>query len=126
MKKRVFQVGSALLLSTLLTTPAVADSFKSDIFCTFPSGIGKVKIEGRGTVRFRVDGLPPNATFTCDMECELFGAPLEQPCTSDAHGRLDATFKNALDICIGPLAEIEDGAKEIICASGFVSSALLP
>jgi hypothetical protein len=109
----------------LLAAPVRADSFKGDIFCEFSSGIqGKVKIEGRGTAIFRVDGLPANTEFICDIECEIFGDDVERPCSSADHGRINATFKNAVDICIGPVAEIDLGP-DVICASGFVSSAIL-
>jgi hypothetical protein len=128
MRKKVFQMGNILLLSALLAAPAVADSFKSDIFCRFPEGRGQVKIEGKGNVHISMSGLAPNTTYVCDVECELFGEAFLHDCTSDDHGEIDATFKKAVDICIGPVVEIEaevGGEEEVICATGFISSELL-
>jgi hypothetical protein len=128
MRKKVFQMGTALLLSALLAAPAVADSFKSDIFCIFPEGRGQVKIEGKGNVHITMGGLAPNTTYFCDVECELFGEDFLHACTTDDHGEIDVTFKKAVDICIGPVVEIEaeEGDEEThICGSGFISSTLL-
>ena len=125
MRKKIFQVGNALLLSALLAAPAVADSFKSDIFCGPPLGArGQVKISDKGNVSINVDGLFPHLTYACDVECEIFGEDFIADCESDGHGRISATFKNAVEVCIGPVVEIEF-ADEIICASGVVSSELL-
>ena len=128
MRKTIFQAGSALLLSALLAAPALADSFKSDIFCVFPEGRGQVKIEGKGNVHITMGGLAPNTTYVCDVECELFGEDFVHDCATDDHGEIDVTFKKAVDICIGPVVEIEAEVvdhEEIICATGFISSELL-
>src|SRR4051812_4842699 len=107
MRKTVFQMGNILLLSALLAAPAVADSFKSDIFCVFPEARGQVKIEGKGNVHITMSGLAPNTTYACDVECELFGEDFIHECKSDEHGEIDVTFKKAVEVCIGPVVEIE-------------------
>src|SRR5215470_8227909 len=98
MRKKIFQVGNALLLSALLAAPAVADSFKSDIFCRAPhqGKKGQVKISDKGNVSINVDDLEPHTTYVCDVECEIFGEDFIADCESDDHGRIKATFKNAV------------------------------
>jgi hypothetical protein len=122
MKKRIFQMGSALLFATLLTAPAGAGWFISDIICNSnnPSATGSVIVINPGTVSFFMKGLPPNSEFICDIECELEGVDVEQRCPSDRKGRISTTIRN-VNTCIGPVAEIEDASKQIICASGFVN-----
>jgi hypothetical protein len=132
MRKTVFQAGSALLLSALLAAPALADSFKADIFCRLEHQhlpTGQVKIEGKGNLHVTVTGLTPNTTYHCDLECELFGPDFIHECATDDHGEIDVTFKKAVEVCIGPVFEIEvgEGSEEILdCGAGFVTPSLLP
>jgi hypothetical protein len=121
MRKRQLQLGSVIVLWTLVTSPAFAGGFRVDIFCDPPPAAGEGKISSKGTGQFHVQELPPNATFTCAVDCVVLGGSVEQACTSDAQGRLDATLETGLVVCLGPVLVIKQEAT-LLCASGLVFS----
>src|SRR5262245_17469867 len=121
MSKRLVQFGSAFMLWTLLPALVFAGGFQANIFCFVdaPPGEGKGRIGGNGTGQFHVQGLSPNETFTCAVDCVVLGDSVAQSCTSDAQGDLDVTLEQVPDTCLGAVFAIKQDTT-ILCASGFV------
>src|SRR5262249_23162767 len=121
MRKRVVQFGSAFILWPLLIAPVFAGGFQANIFCFFDAslGEGRGRIGSNGTGQFHVQGLAPNETFTCAVDCVVLGDAVAQSCTSDAQGDLNVTLENVPVTCLGAVFAIKQDTT-ILCASGFV------
>ena len=115
--KRLFQVASALLLSALLTAPAFAAGFKSDMACEFSPGQGATTIAPNGTLHINMNNLEPNTEFVCGVFCEIFGDEFFTTCTTNNKGHFSVSFPGAVDICIGPVVIVFNSD---FCANGVV------
>jgi len=135
MKKALWTLGGALLLTALLSAPAMARPFwQSDLVCTYPSPITPyaVILNPSGDLSVSIIyGLPPNTAFDCAIRCGSGGGNRVSCGTTDANGKLRqqriAGFGDDLgadEVC----AQVEfavisqnvawDGA---FCLSGFVA-----
>ena len=64
--------------------------------------------------------LPPNATFTCVVDCVVSEDSSARSCMSNSRGRLTATFDKVPAVCLGAVLLIKQDTT-ILCGSGFVS-----
>jgi hypothetical protein len=127
MRKRMIQLGSALMLWTLVAPPAFADAFRVDMVCASSVGLGEGqgKIGGEATAKLQVQGLPANEPFTCALDCTLLGDAIEQPCTSNARGNLNVTFEEKVYTCLGAVFTVTQ-EETVVCASGFATQLPIP
>ena len=131
MRKRAFQVGSALLLAVLLVAPTLAGTFKSDMICSSNGNLivgdpgdakGTVAISDDGNLKFEISGLTPFQECACLLECAGPGF-FEDLCTADSKGRLNVTFKGVASPaalgggCLNPTPFV--GCTGAFCATGY-------
>jgi hypothetical protein len=101
MKKVLLTLCGAVLLMALLTAPAMASLWRSDLVCDLNgdgmfSDLGQQRpyavIQGFGELYVSsIHGLPPNMPFTCAINCFFEGGFLVADCgKTDANGRLPA------------------------------------
>ena len=120
MKKLVSLVGGMLLVGGLSAAPSLAGTvFQASMFCKNGGGSGSARITTNGDVKIKVQGLEANTEFTCQLVCQCIGGHLvDEPCTTDATGRLNVTFPGAAAgvQCTCPSVEIFNDQD---CISGF-------
>src|SRR5215510_7667697 len=101
---RYLSMGALLLMTLWTATVQAADLISAHMICdTNGDGIyagpgetagGTVRITTAGDLRFKLSGLEPNKTYTCNLSCSfnLSHTVFSQDCVADSHGRLNVVF----------------------------------
>jgi hypothetical protein len=125
--RKVFITGvGGLLLSGLLVTQSGAGTFKSDVYCSNASGLGKVSITASGNVKGSIqlsEPLPAAVKDDCEIVCEGNVEAGPAPCIDAPAGATTMTIKAPglganVGICSFPAVEIVGFCHSVYIAPG--------
>src|SRR5262245_9671020 len=135
MKTFLYLAGGVLLLLGLMAAPAMAKvAHKGTLECVTPGATGKAKINTKGDLNIKADGLEPDTDHVCEVICACeepdnesgHGHTIfEALCTTDENGKLRFKQKGAVagESCDCPAVEIDEfllgGEGALECRSGF-------
>jgi hypothetical protein len=138
MKRFLYLTGGMLLLLGLMSGPALAKVVhKGTLECVNPDASGKAKINTKGDLKIKAEGLEPSTDHVCEVLCaceesdnesgniEPGHVIFEEICTTDEDGKLKFSAKGAVagESCDCPVVEVEEfllgGEGEVDCRSGF-------